>query len=147
MCIRDSVPTAAEGRAAQYQVPRAPGDQADTDAAVFFLGEGKGGTADDAIGRWCHRFVVAHDRPCREAAGVATRTVSGLRVTTVDLAGTYVADGGGSDRPGVSGYRMLGAVVEGPGGPWLVEVLGPAATVAAAKADFDALVASVDAHR
>lgn len=140
------VPTDAESRAAQYRVPRAPGDEADTDAAVFFLGDGKGGSADDALARWCRRFVVAGSRPCREVATVDKRTISGLDVTTLDVAGTYVADGTGPGRPGVSGYRMLGAVVEGAGGPWFIEVLGPAATVAKAKSDFDALVGSVDAH-
>jgi hypothetical protein len=140
------VPTAAETRAAQYQLPRATGDEAETDAALFFLGAGKGGTADEAVERWCKRFVLPDGRPSRAAAVVAKRTVKALEVTTLDLAGTYVAGDASAQRAGVSGYRMLAAVVEGPGGPWFFEILGPAATVSAAKTDFDALVASLDAH-
>lgn len=34
------------------------------------------------------------------------------------------------------GSRLLGAVVEGPGGPWFVKAIGPDATVAAARPAF-----------
>ena len=47
---------------------------------------------------------------------------------------------------GVSGYRLLGAVVEGDGGPWLFVAIGPTATVGAARADFDALLLSLERH-
>ncbi len=68
-------------------------------------------------------------------------------MTAIDLAGTYVGARGESGTAGVSGFRMLGAVVEGRGGPWVFDMLGPAATVGQARPDFDALLGSLEAHR
>jgi hypothetical protein len=42
-----------------------------------------------------------------------------------------------------AGYRLLGAIVEAPAGNVFFKLTGPAATIAAAQADFDALVASI----
>ena len=140
------VPAVPDTRAAQYEVPRAEGETAETDFAINFVGEGKGGSAPESLERWYGRFTQPDGRPSREMAVVTTRTVNGLKVTAIDLAGTYVAAGTGPPL-GVSGFRMLGAVVEGPGGPWFIEMLGPARTVGAAKADFDALTGALDPHR
>jgi hypothetical protein len=42
-----------------------------------------------------------------------------------------------------TGYRLLGAIVEAPEGNVFFKLTGPAATVGAAQADFDALVGSM----
>jgi hypothetical protein len=42
----------------------------------------------------------------------------------------------------VPGYRLLGAIVEGPGGNIFVKFAGPARTIAANKAKYDVLLAS-----
>ncbi len=42
-----------------------------------------------------------------------------------------------------AGYRLVGAIVEAPEGNVFFKLTGPAPTVAAAQADFDALVASI----
>jgi hypothetical protein len=141
------VPAAAETRAAHYVVPAAAGDNADTEFAVSFVGEGKGGTVEEHLDRWCARFQQPDGRSSRDAALVSTRTVNGLTVTSVDLSGTYVGPSRTPSPAGVSRFRMLGAVVEGKGGPWFLEMLGPAASVAAAKADYDALLTSLESHR
>lgn len=141
------VPTGAQTRAAQYRLPHAAADTADTEFVLLVPGDGRGDGARETIDRWCERFTQPDGRPSREAATVTTRTVKNLHATAVDLAGTYVGAGSGPTQAGVSGYRMLGAVVEGPGGPWYFQMLGPAATVGEAKADFDALVRSLEPHR
>ena len=41
--------------------------------------------------RWYGQFSRPDGRPSREVAVVTTRTVNGLEVTAVDLAGTYKA--------------------------------------------------------
>ena len=71
--------------------------------------------------------------------------MAGLRVTRVQLAGTYLAPGGPmmqstGTRPGT---RLLGAIVEAPEGNVFFKLTGPAASVAAAQADFDGLVGSI----
>lgn len=125
-------------RVATYAVPAAKGaDKAE--CAVFFFGSGQGGSVDANVERWSKQFEGT-PRPERSAAPVA-----GLRVTRVQLAGTYLAPGGPmmqstGKRPGT---RLLGAIVEAPEGNVFFKLTGPAASVAAAQADFDGLVGSI----
>jgi hypothetical protein len=141
------VPTMAETRAAQYRIPAAPGDSAETEFAVFFHGKGKGGGAAENLERWYSRFAPRDGRPSRDVAIVTTRSTGDLRVTAIDLSGTWIGSAAQPTGAGISGYRLLGAVVEGEGGPWILEILGPAATVDRAKPDFDLLLSSLEAHR
>jgi len=143
------VPAGSDVRAAQYTVPRAPGDPEDGEAVLFFFGEGKGGGTDENLTRWYGQFTEPDGRAPRDAAVVTIRTVNGLRVTAVDLAGTYAGGQmpGGPKGDPKTGYRMLAAVVEGPGGPWFWKTVGPASTMAKAKPDFDHLLDSLDAHK
>jgi hypothetical protein len=127
-------------RVATYVVPGAKGAEKG-ECAVFFFGPGQGGGVDDNVARWAKQFEGA---PAPERS---TGTVAGLRVTRAAVAGTYLAPGGPAMQATgkKAGYRLLGAIVEAPGGNVFFKLTGPAATVAAAKADFDAHVASI--HR
>ncbi len=141
------VPAPSDFRAAQFQLPRAAGDTADAELVLFFFGSGKGGSAQDNLERWYGQFTKPDGRAAKDVAVVTMRTVNGLHLTAVDLAGTYVAPAmAGGGKVGASGFRMLAAVVEGEGGPWFFKALGPEATIGAVKADFDALLASLEAH-
>ena len=138
------VPAPSDVRAAQYRIPRAPGDGEDGELLLFFFGTGNGGSAEDNLTRWYGQFTRPDGRPPRDAATVTGRTVRGLRVTAVDLSGTYLGGPPGSaPRPG---FRLLAAVVEGEGGPWFFKAVGPAATIGAAKPGFDALLDSLQPH-
>jgi len=68
-----------------------------------------------------------------------------MRVTRAEIAGAYLAPGGPmmQSTGKKTGYRLLGAIVEAPEGNVFFKLTGPAATVGAAQADFDALVASM----
>jgi hypothetical protein len=141
------VPTPSEMRAAQYRVPRVATDTEDANLVLYFFGAGKGGSADDNLARWYGQFTQPDGKPSRDAAVVTTRKVADLKITSVDLPGTYAPGPmAGPPGPPKANYRMLAAVVEGEGGPWFLKLVGPAATVAQAKTDFDALVGSLDAH-
>lgn len=125
-------------RVATYAVPAAKTSPAG-ECAVFFFGPGQGGSVADNVARWGKQFEGAPSPTSREAA------VGGLKVTRAEVAGTYLAPGGPmmqstGKRPG---YRLLGAIVEAPEGNVFFKLTGEAATVAAAQADFDALVASL----
>ena len=143
------VPAPSDMRAAQYKLPRAGSDAEDAELTLFFFGEGKGGGAEQNLERWYGQFTEPDGRPSRDAAVVTKRTVNGLRLTAVDLAGTYVGSpmGGPPSAGAKPGYRLLAAVVEGDGGPWFFKVVGSAATVAQAKDGFDALLLSLEPHR
>ncbi len=125
-------------RVATYAVPAAKGSEPG-ECAVFFFGAGQGGTVDANVERWGRQFEGS-PRPEQTAT-----TVAGLRVTRAQVSGTYLAPGGPmmqstGKRPG---YRLLGAIAEGPEGNVFFKLTGPATTVAAAKPDFEALVASL----
>ncbi|MFQ5768672.1 MAG: hypothetical protein ACE5ID_11920, partial [Acidobacteriota bacterium] len=104
---------------------------------VFFFAGGQGGTVDMNIERWRRQFVGPDGGPPRELAR-RVRQVSGMRVTTLELAGTYRGSRGpmapaGPDRPG---YEMVAAIVQGPRGPVFFKLTGPAVIVETAKTDL-----------
>lgn len=140
------VPAPSDMRAAQYRVPGEGG--ADAELVLFFFGKGQGGGAEANLERWYAQFTQPDGRASRDVAIVTTRTVGALKVTTLDLAGTYSPTPmrAGSPAGSREGSRMLAAVVEGEGGPWFFRLVGPAATVGAAKADFDAILGSLAPH-
>ena len=143
------IPASSEMRAAQYRIPHASGDSEDGELILFFFGATKGGGVQDNLDRWYGQFSQPDGRLSRDAAVLTIRTVHGLRVTMVDLPGTYLGGGMGGGAPPAPkpGWRMLGAIIEGEGGPWFLKALGPDATIRQAKGDFEALVDSLEPHR
>ncbi len=139
------VPATSDVRAAQFRIPRAPGDEEDGELVLFFFGAGQGGGAEDNLRRWYGQFEQPDGKASQDAAVVTIRTIDGLRVTSVDLPGTYVGMAPKAARK--AGWRLLGAVIEGDGGPWYFKATGPAATIEGAKADFEALLRSLEVHR
>ena len=124
-------------RVATYEVPGPKGAEAG-EVAVFFFGPGQGGSVDANVERWSRQFEGT------PKADRSLKRVDGLAITMVRLGGTYLAPGGPmmqsqGKRPG---FRLLGVIVEAPEGLVFFKLTGPAATVGAAQADFDALVAS-----
>ena len=66
-------------------------------------------------------------------------------MTTVDVSRTFKGGGpmmGNTSAP-KSGYRMLGAIVEGPEGNVFFKLTGPAKTIAAAQDEFQAMLKSL----
>lgn len=129
-------------RAATYQIAPAAGDKAAAECGVYFFGAGQGGSVDANLERWKGQFTDPAGKPA--VATVAKRTVRGLPITTIAAAGDYSGLGGPmSSAPRVAaGYRLLGAIVEGPGGNLFVKLTGPAKTIAANQAKFEQLLAS-----
>ncbi len=98
-----------------------------------------GGSTEANIQRWIAQF----DDVGRDAR--TEKTVRGLHVVMVDVAGTYVGGGMtmGADSAARPGWAMLGAIVEGRGLPYFFKMMGPAAAVLAAHPAFDRLVDGV----
>lgn len=124
-------------RLAEYVVGR-DGD-ADVVMTVFHF-PGMGGSIDSNIERWLGQFTQPDGRSTLAAARIGSETVNGLRVTTVDVGGTYSAGsmGGGAGE----NQRLLGAIVESQAGPVFFKLVGPRATVDAAETGFRSLIAS-----
>jgi hypothetical protein len=139
-----SEPGARPMRLATYAVPAATGDQAPGECVVSYFGRGQGGSVEANLQRWTAQFQDASGQPVKNA-DVKHKTVHGLPVTTIDASGTYTGMGGPMMKAKTSqpGYRMLGAIVEGPEGSVFFKFTGPARTVAANQKAFEPMVASV----
>jgi hypothetical protein len=143
----ERIPAASDMRAAQFRLPRAPGDSDDGEVVLYFFGPGQGGDVRGNLDRWYGQFEQPDGRSSREAATITKRSVNGLALTVVDLAGTYSARMGPMHPESPqAGWRMLAAVVEAPGGPWFWKAVGPERTIAAARPGFEALLASLEPH-
>jgi hypothetical protein len=131
-------------RSATYTVPKAAGDAEDGEAAVFYFGPGQGGGVDANIKRWIAQFEAPGGGPADKLAKTSKTTVNGLPVTRIDLTGTYKPAGGPMMRATASkpGYRLLGAIIEGPQGALFFKFTGPAKTVGAQQAAFEKMIKS-----
>jgi len=124
-------------RAATYAVPAAKAEAEGGECAVFYFGAGQGGGVDDNLRRWTGQFEGA------SAAARRVETVHGLKVTRIELEGTYLSGGMSGPPVARAGYRLLGAIVEGKEGNVFFKFTGPARTVEAARKDFEALLQSL----
>jgi hypothetical protein len=131
-------------RAATYTIPPTVGDTAGAECVVYFFGPGQGGTVEANLDRWKGQMLAPGGRPTD--AKVAKRTIHGLAVTTIDASGDYSGMGGpmAASKSVLNNYRLLGAIVEGPGGNVFIKFTGPAKTIAAREAEFEQLLNSFD---
>ena len=120
-------------RVVTYSVPAIPGSEK-AECIVYFFGPGQGGTVEANLDRWKGQFSQ-NGKPVE--AKVAHRAVHGIRITTIDLAGTYTAT------ETMPGYRMLAAIAEGAGGNIFIRFIGPEKTVTAGLAKYEQLLASL----
>jgi hypothetical protein len=117
-----------------------PGPGGPGSLVVFYFGPGGGGGVEANIQRWIDQMdVAAGSNPTPE-----TFEANGYRVTWIDVGGTLkpstMGTGPTTEQPG---SRLLGAVVEGPGGPWFFKVTGPDSTVSAERDNFLTMLRSV----
>jgi hypothetical protein len=114
-------------RVAQYRLPKATTDTEDASLVLYYFGQNQGGSAAANVERWVSQMKQAEgSSPKQESL-----EVNGLKVTTVDVAGTYVAEtapGSGTFHNN-AGYRLRAAVVETPNGNYYVKLVGPEKTV------------------
>jgi hypothetical protein len=131
-------------RVAEFVVPRAPGDKEDAEIVVYYFG-GTGGSIAANVDRWIGQIQQPDGTASNDKARREARTVNGLKVSLVDVSGTYVAEvrPGATDRHNKPNFRLRAAVVETPRGPYFIKMTGPAKTVAAADADFKTFVGSL----
>ncbi len=140
-----AVPPRSNMRKAQFTLPHVASDKEDGELVVYYFGQGQGGGVADNLTRWKSQFKNADGSPLPESAGkVETFDVHGMKTTTLEVAGRYdpgampgMADTGPHDN-----YRLLGAVIESPGGMWFVKASGPDATMTAQRDTFRKYVAS-----
>lgn len=131
-------------RAATYVVPAALGDSEPGECAVFYFGLGQGGSVQDNLDRWTAQF-----EPPEPVADLDVKLedlkIRGVFITMIDVTGTFLW----KPRPAAPqavpkpGYRLLGAIAEGPEGLVFFKLTAPAATAAAAREPFLDMLRSV----
>ncbi len=131
-------------RVATYLIPKDAEDDEPGECAVFFFGRGQGGSVDLNLQRWREQFET--DSGGQPSLAERKSTINDLAVTTVSLAGTYLASMGPMFQSGAvkkPGYRMLGAIIEAPEGNVFVKLTGPEKTVLSAEGEFQAFLNSL----
>ncbi|MBI1356672.1 MAG: hypothetical protein GC160_20220 [Acidobacteria bacterium] len=132
-------------RAANYVVPAAGGDSEAGECAVYYFGAGQGGGVDANIERWISQFRAPDGGSAKSLAKRSEKTVHGLKVSMLDLTGTYLFKPfpmapQATPKPG---YRMLAAIVPGPDAPIFFKLTAPKKTADAAEAAFLAMIESI----
>lgn len=117
----------------EWKLEKAEGDEDEPTVKVYHFG-GQGGTLDDNVKRWASQFKTADGEAFPvEKAKKETFESNGLKITVVEIAGTYKPPammGGGEAK---KNQKLLAAYVDGPGGPWFVKLQGPEKSVEKAR--------------
>ncbi len=122
-------------RALQYAVAAPAGASGAAELILSVFAQGDGGPVDANVKRWESQFRTSE-------GGAATATVreivaGAIPVKLVELSGSYQGMGQAAPRPGI---LQLGAIVQVEGRTVYIRLVGPAATVEAARAQFMAMV-------
>lgn len=118
-------------RTATWLLPPTAGDPGGAECAVYFFGPGLGGSVEANLDNWVRQFDAA-----QPSAPSQTKT-HGWTVTKVEVEGTLR----GAEPH--SGYKLLGAIVQGAQGSYFVKLLGPRRTVSEAHRDFARVVSGI----
>src|SRR5580765_1363394 len=119
-------------RVAQYKLPKAESDKEDASLVLYYFGANQGGTPQANIDRWIGQMQQPDGSDSKSKAKSETLTVNGLKVTAVDVTGTYTAEmaPGSKTFHNDTDYRVRAAVIETPKGNYYVKLAGPAKTIA-----------------
>jgi hypothetical protein len=131
-------------RVAEFVLPAKDAAAGNAEMVIYYFG-GSGGNVDANIQRWLGQMQQPDGRATADVAVRGTRTVNGLKVSLLDVTGTYVAEvrPGATDKHNSPGYRMRTAVIETARGPYFLKLVGPAATVGAWNASVDQFIGSL----
>jgi len=140
-------PTSSSMRVAEFSLPRAEADAEDAQLVVYYFG-GSGGSVDANLQRWVSQMQQPDGRPSSGVAKKENRSVNGLRVTMLDVSGTYVAETapGSTERNNKPNFRLRAGVVETSNGPYFIKLTGPAKTVAKWERAFEQFIVSFNFH-
>ena len=136
---------ASSMRVAEFVLPKTASDKDDASLVVYFFGANGGGGVQANLDRWISQMSQPDGKASKDLAKTATMTVNSLKVSTVDVSGTFVAEmsPGSAEHFNYPGWRLRAAVIETAGGAYYVKLTGPAATVAHYDATYAAFLQSL----
>ena len=123
-------PRSSSMRVAQYKLPKAAGDAEDASLVLYYFGQCQGGSTAANVERCVGQMKQADGSSAKDAKEEHFEA-NGLKMTTVDVSGTYVAEtapGSGTFHNN-AGYRLRAAVIETPNGSYFAKLVGPEKTV------------------
>jgi len=131
-------------RVSQYQLPAAEGDAEAASLVVYYFGAGQGGSVSANLERWIGQMqTTSTEKPKTEIT-----TVNGMKVTLLDVSGTYAGSdmggGGASSAQTKPNFRMRAGVIETPRGAYFIKLVGPQKTVARWDQGFQEFVKSAE---
>jgi hypothetical protein len=134
-------PPKSNMRAAEWIIP---GKAGDAELAVFYFGAGGAGGAKANLDRWIGQFEQPDGSPSASKAKIEEKKVADMPVTFVEVAGRYVAamTPGAQEKHDKADHMMLAAILETAEGPYYFKLVGPQATVTAARKDFRGFIES-----
>lgn len=117
----------------QFRIPHAKDDKDDAELAIS---KGLGGGAEANVARWKGSFKPPAGKTIDDTAKVSDVEIGGKKAAYLDVSGTYNVPF--SQKPDSRpDYRMLAVYYEGKDNVYTFKLVGPAATVDAAKKGFD----------
>ena len=133
-------------RLAQYKLPKADGDNEDASLVLYFFGTNSGGSVQANLERWVSQVEQPDGSSSESKAKMETITINQLKVSTIDLTGTYVAETapGSNVRHNNPNYRLRAAVIETPKGAHYVKLVGPSKTISRWEKAFAAYLQSFE---
>jgi len=133
-------------RVSQYQLPAAQGDAEGASLVVYYFGSGQGGSVDANLERWIGQMQTPDGKPSKDKAKTENTTVNGLKVTLLDVAGTYAGSdmAGGGAAQSKPNFRMRAGVIETPKGAYFIKLVGPEKTVNRWDPAFQEFIKSAD---
>jgi len=141
-----SQPVSNKFRAYQFAVPKAKGDSEDAELVVFYFGAGSGGGVEDNLKRWRSAFEAEGGKSIDDVSKVEKFKVGAAELTYLDVKGTFLSKFPPFDPNAKTtrktNFRRLSVFFDCDNGPYFITMTGPAATVEAAKSDFDSWLKS-----
>ncbi len=132
-------------RLVQAKLPNSKKKIAPAELAVFYFGEGQGGTVQANLARWKSQFQKPEGRSDADFSQEYKVTVSGLSVTTLSVHGKYAPaamPGRPAQKP-IDDARMFAIIVETKQGPYFIKITGPTSTMDQHKAGLAAIVRGI----
>jgi hypothetical protein len=109
-----------------------------------------GGSVEQNIDRWVGQFALPEGKKAKDKPKIDKKTIAGVPVHIVDIAGTYKDTPGGPFARGKTidrvNYRMLGAIIEGgPSvGNYFIKFYGPEEIVKENEKAFQKMIESLE---
>ncbi len=138
-----STPPASSMHTADFTLPKVAGDPEDAVVQIFFFGANQGGSIQANIDRWVGQMDQPDGKASKDVAKPFALTSHGLKISGVDVTGTYTAAMSPNTPVNKPNFRQIAAVVETSGGAYYVKFFGPAKTVAKWNDSFNAFLKTI----